>query len=111
MPQPRVSSLSTEWGRMPIWAREDGENVDLPATTTVEVAFKADPGTGNPVPPQPGDWVAGEWEVDAEYGITYARGLMDKLSAGTYRMWVKISGVGVAPETPVLTHDVLFLVF
>jgi len=96
---------------MPVWARENGADVNLATTTTVEVAFVVDPGTGSPVSPQPADWVAGEWEVDEEFGLTYARGLMDQLAAGTYRMWVKISGAGVDPEQPVLTHDVLFLVF
>jgi hypothetical protein len=111
MPNPRVSSLSTEWGRMPVWAREQGADVDLAGTTTVEVAFVADPGTGSPVAPQTTDWTAGEWEVDDEFNITYARGLMTGLAVGWYRMWIRISGAGVDPETPVLTHDVLFEVF
>jgi hypothetical protein len=108
---PRVSSLSVEWGRMPVWARENGQDVDLATTTTVEVAFTADDGTQPPTPPETTDWSAGEWEVDEEFNVTYARGLLEGKDPGTYRMWIRISGAGVAPEVPVLTHDVLFEVF
>jgi hypothetical protein len=111
MTRPRLSTLSTEWVRMPVWAREAGDDVDLADTTTVEVAFVVDPGTGDPVEPQPADWAAGEWEVDPEFNVTYARGLASGLTAGTYRMWIRIDGAGVSPEVPVLTHDVLVEVF
>lgn len=106
---PRLSSLSTEWVRLPVWAREDGVDVDLLGTTTVEVNFVADDGIGDPTPP--GAWVTGEWEHDEEFNVTYARGLFGPHAVGTYRMWAKISGVGVSPEVPILTHDVLIEVF
>jgi hypothetical protein len=95
---------------MPVWARENGVDVDLKNTTTVEVDWVADDGVGPPTPPD-GSWVAGEWEVDEEFNVTYARGIIAGKPPGTYRMWVRITGAGVAPETPILTHDVLFEVF
>jgi hypothetical protein len=96
---------------MPVWARENGVDVDLKNTTTVEVQLVADDGVGAPTPPDAGGWTAGEWEVDEVFDVTYARGLIATKPAGTYRMWVRISGAGVSPEIPILTHDVLFEVF
>lgn len=100
----RFSSQSDEYVKIPIWAREDGQNVDVTEDTTVKVGFFAP----DDWDPDVGSMVLGEWEVDAEKGITYARRRMGGLQRGKYRMWAKPEGAGVAPESPLLFSETLF---
>jgi hypothetical protein len=91
----RLSSLSTEYVRVPVSARENGAVVD-PTSDPVSMAFKAEGAE-----PEEVDWVAGSWETDGE--TFYARCLIgpdgdQQLADGTYLMWVRIAA---APEEPV----------
>jgi hypothetical protein len=78
-------------------------DIDPSVDTTCSVAFAAPTAT-----PVPGDFAAATWEHDPEKDMIYARRKMGGLSVGKYRMFVKITGSGVAPETPVLRTETLF---
>jgi hypothetical protein len=94
----RLSSLSTEYVRVPVAAEEDGAAVD-PTAATVEFAFPAD-GTA------PSSWETGEWETDSRTNPAtyYARILVGAgdldLAAGDYDVWVRVT---LSPE--VATHQ------
>lgn len=97
----KFSELSDEFVRLPVWAREDGQDVDPSVDTAVAAQFKL---LGED--PQPGDFTPAEWEHDGDF--VYARKRMGGLAKGRYIMYVKITGVGVDPESPVLFSETPF---
>lgn len=92
----RISSLSTEYVRVPVTATKNGLPYD-PTSSTVQMAF---PGYG--VEPITGDWKSASWETQG--GNYWARCLIGPsggtitLADGFYDVWVKIAD---SPETPV----------
>lgn len=97
MPLLQLSSLSTEYVRVPVSAFEDGVEVN-PSPLAVEMAF---PAYG--VEPAGGDWVTAEWEPGAACGGWFARCLVGPAGAvtlanGSYDVWVRVTD---SPETPV----------
>lgn len=91
----RVSSLSTQYVKVPIRIREDGVFID-PTVNPVELAYAA---TG--VEPAESAWVTGSWETDN--GRYYARvntGPDGDVNPGdgTWTLWVRVTR---APEIPV----------
>jgi hypothetical protein len=96
---PRISVTSLEWIRVRVQAKDNGLTVD-PTADTVTMAFKT---SGDP---SGGDFKTASWETDANTlpDTYYARCLVGPggaatLTAGTYRVWVKIIDT---PETPIL---------
>lgn len=107
MPTLTISSLSKEYVRVRVTAREDGAVVN-PTADTVEMAF-----TASEAEPSGGDWKTAEWETDAntEPDTYYARCLVGPggtvaLTDGTYRVWVKITD---SPEIPVKRSGLLIV--
>ena len=97
----KLSSLSTEYIRVPVSATENGQPVD-PTSSTVEFAFMTDPKL------EPTTWYNGSWETA---GTTYyARILIGSGAGGTaladgkYYVWLRITG---SPEIPVRRVGVL----
>lgn len=94
----RVSTLSTEYIRVLVTAKLNGNFID-PTADDVEMAFVSD---GNP---EPDDFTPAEWEVaSAEDRSYYARILIGPgstvgiLPVGSYAIWVRVVD---SPETPV----------
>jgi hypothetical protein len=93
-----LSTLTTEYVRVPVAAEEDGATVD-PTAATVEMAFPAED-----VDPVEADWQDASWEtVTTSSPDTYlARVLVGTgdldLAAGNYDVWVRITS---SPETVV----------
>jgi hypothetical protein len=95
----RISSLTTEYVRVPVRVREEGVFVD-PTDEDVELAYTvfANP----PTEPEESDWVAGSWETDN--GRYFARVLTGPEDGdvdpgdGTWHLWVRVMR---DPETPV----------
>jgi len=89
-----ISSLSTEYIRVPIRVREDGEFVD-PTANVVEFAYAA---AGDE--PAEADWVTGAWETDA--GRYYAKvltgpdGDVDP-GDGTWVLWARVTRTPAVP--------------
>ena len=108
MPPTKVqSSLSLEYVKARVFAREDGAVVN-PTADTVQMAF-----TLLDAEPAGGDWKTAEWETDAttDPDTYYARCLVGPsgtvtLAEGTYRTWVKLVD---SPETPVLRTGLLII--
>ena len=107
MPALTISSLSKEYVRVRVSAREDGVVVN-PTADTVEMAF-----TLLDAAPVGGDWKTAEWETDATTNpdTYYARCLVGPggtvtLAAGTYRIWVRVTD---APEVPVKRSGILIV--
>lgn len=90
----RLSSLSTEYVKVPVKWIEEGQAVD-PTLLPVKFAFLI---SGEPIE---ADWKTGSWETG---GSTYfARCLVGPagvatLADGTYAMWLRVTST---PETPV----------
>lgn len=100
----RISSLSKEYARVEVSAREGGAVVDL-SNMAVEMAFTA-PG----VEPVSGDWKSAGWETvpPSRY---IARCLIGPggtvtLTDGTYDVWVRITD---SPEVVVLPSGQLVI--
>lgn len=95
-----ISSLSKQYVRVPVSATNAGSSVDLSAGT-VTMAF-----TDLDTEPVVSDWNASSWETDTTRTPNryYARCLIGPgavtLTDGTYRVWVKVTGIGT--EIPVL---------
>jgi hypothetical protein len=94
-----ISSLSLEYVRVPVFAKEAGVVVN-PTTDAVVMAFKSD-GTE----PVTNDWKASTWETDSTTtpATYYARCLVGTggtvaLTDGTYDVWVRVTD---SPEIPV----------
>jgi hypothetical protein len=92
---PYQSSLSKEYVRVPISARE-GSGAVNPTSRPVDLAFMP-LGTN----PASGDWVVAAWETDGS--TYYARATVGPggskvLAAGTYTVWVRVQD---SPEIPV----------
>lgn len=93
-----LSSLSTEYVRVPVAAEDQGVPVN-PTGATVEMAFPAEG-----VDPVTDDWQAAAWEtVATTTPDTYlARVLVGtgdlNLAAGNYDVWVRVTS---SPETVV----------
>jgi hypothetical protein len=103
----RMSSLATDFVRIPIAGDEEGQAADPTLGSALELAFIA-PGAD----PGDDDWHAGEWETDTttEPPSYYARLLIGPdadltLEPGTYDGWVRWTD---NPEKPVL-HALGFL--
>lgn len=90
----QISSLSTEYVRVPTSARSSGSYVD-PTSFAVQMAF-----TVNDTEPVGGDWKAAVWVTDVStYYIQCLIGPAGgtvTLSNGSYDVWVKINA---SPET------------
>lgn len=89
----RLSSLSTEYVKVPVKVKEEGVEID-PTAYDVEMAFVED---GEP---EPADWEDAGWETA---GTKYlARCLVGPagviLPDGTYVIWVRVTST---PEIPV----------
>lgn len=89
----RLSALSREQVRFPVYADADGAPID-PTPYTVEVALKG--GDSMSAEPESGDWKAAAWAVTAtgnyvagvEVGPGSAAGA---LTPGRWRCWVRIT--------------------
>lgn len=97
-----ISSLSKEYIRVAVSAKESGTAVD-PTSDTVTMAFVT---TDEPVS---GDFKTASWETDN--GKYYARCLVGPggtitLSDGLYSVWVKVTD---SPEVPVLKAGTLMV--
>ena len=99
----RFSQFSAEYVLLPIFGKEAGVDINPSLGTTVEVAFLA-PDDWDPS----GQWVVGSWEYDPTEKIYYARRLTTGLTPGKYRMWGRVSGAGISPETPAVFSETLF---
>jgi hypothetical protein len=95
-----ISSLSREFVRVPITAKESGLDVD-PTVAAVDMAF-----TTIGVEPGAGDWKVASWETDDTRSPVryFARCIVGpggtvNLADGAYQVWVKVSGLN--PEAPV----------
>ncbi len=107
----RVHSLSNEFIRVPVRAREAGIVVN-PTGNAVALAFKS---SGAPIG---GDFIAGAWETDAttDPDTYFARirvggtgsGATVELADAKYRVFVKITAT---PEIPVIESDELLEVY
>ena len=107
----RIHSLSKEYVRVPVRAKEAGIVVN-PTALAVAIAFKA---SGAPVG---GDFLGAVWETDAttDPDTYFARILVGGTASGAtaalandlYRVLVKITG---APEIPVIESDELVEVY
>jgi len=101
--------LSSEPLRVPVFAEVNG-SVFVPISMSVEMAFILyDPTAVFPgVEPISGDWVAGVWDVDANVGVVIYRAQVKPPAhaAGTYTVWLRISGTDV----PVRVVGILKLV-
>jgi hypothetical protein len=103
-----VSKLSKRYVRVPVSASKLGLPEDL-SDNVVEFAFT----TGSV---DPTVWRTGDWETVVENGATtyYARVLIGPgstvgaLTAGTYKVWVKITD---SPEVPVIRIEERLQVF
>lgn len=84
-------ALSSEPIRVPVAAEVNGA-VFVPTTMTVEMAF-VDTTTGG----NPSAWTAGIWDVDASTGTIIYRAQVKPpvLAAGTYTVWLRLSGTDV----------------
>ena len=107
MPTKTQSSLSKEYVKVRISAREDGVVVN-PTADTVEMAF-----TSAEAEPTSPDWKAAEWETNTstDPDTYWARCLVGPggtvaLTDGTYRVWVRITD---SPEIPVLRSGLLII--
>lgn len=104
----RLSQLSTQYLRVPVYARRSGAEYD-PTSDVVEFALMLKPDTTEADQynePASGDWGTGAWETDG--GINYA--LINAGPSGTitwdttgsfpkvYQLWIKITST---PEVPV----------
>lgn len=92
-----ISSLTTEYVRVPVSATEAGVAVS-PVSDTVDMAFV----TAGSVPDDL-DWASASWEQDASTGTLYARTLVGPdggdvtlSSGGPYDIYVRIAD---NPET------------
>lgn len=105
----QISSLSLQYVKVPIIAFAAGVEYD-PTGDDVVMAFMTD---GDQ--PTSGDWKTATWETASGAGETViylARALVGPagvitLTAGEYRVWVKITD---SPEIPVLVSDILIVV-
>lgn len=105
MPPLTLSSLTTEYVKVPVRGTRGGAPTVL-SGTTVEMAF-----TARDAEPIEGDWNDGSWEVLGD-GYYYARCLVGPgaggtvLAAGVWQPWVKVTDVAgppvVGPEAPIL---------
>ncbi len=96
---PQISTGSLEYVRVPIRAVAAGAVVD-PTGSDVEMAFLR-----GAAAPADGDWKTASWDTDTTtYPPTYRAqclvgdGGAVELTAGTYRVWVRVTD---SPETPV----------
>ncbi len=96
-----LSSLSLEYVRLPVSAKDSGAVVN-PTADAVAMAFMA---SG---PPAGGDWKTASWETDATTTppTYYARCLVGPggtvpLAPGTYMIWLKITDAPEIPARPV----------
>jgi hypothetical protein len=99
----QISQTSLQYVRVPVTASVLGAAYN-PTSDTVQMAFLADGAV-----PQSGDWKVASWETDVVTGQYRAKCLVGPsgtvtLTAGTYRIFVKISD---SPEIPVLEADLL----
>lgn len=97
----RISSLTKEYVRVPVAAREGSDDVD-PTATTVVMAFTLDGA-------EPSSWQTASWETDADTDpdTYYARCLIGPggtitLTEGSYTVWVKVTD---SPEIPVMRAE------
>lgn len=89
--------LSSEPIRVPIFAEVNGA-VFVPTAMTVEMAFVLyDPTVGFPGAEPGVTWTAGIWDVDSSTGTTVYRAQVKPpaLAAGTYTVWLRLSGTDV----------------
>ena len=91
----RLSALSREQVRFPVYADSNGGPVD-PTSYTVEVALKGGDSQGDN--PESGDWKAAGWDVTATGN--YVAGLdvgpgstAGALTSGRWRCWVRLTAV------------------
>lgn len=92
----RLSALSREQVRFPVYADSAGAPVAMSPDYTAEVAFKGGDMLG--ADPDAGDWKAATWDVTAtgnwvagiEVGPSSTAGA---LTPGRWRCWVRISHV------------------
>lgn len=105
----RMSNLSTQYLRVPVYARRAGADYD-PTGDTVQFALTLRPSSqaaDQYNEPASGDWGTGSWETDG--GINYAlinvgpSGTVTWPASGTfprfYQVWMKVTAT---PEVPVL---------
>lgn len=88
LPTYRLSSLATEYIKVPVRLEENDQDKD-PSASTVEFAYAADG-----VNPANGAWVAGTWEEGTDR--FFARVLTGPAGAvnpgvGTWDLWVRIT--------------------
>jgi hypothetical protein len=97
MEQVRVSELSLETLRFPVFA-DSGGAIHNPTGAVVELAFIPEAATN----PAGGDWTAGGWDstVIGTYVATFlvGPGGAKALAPGTYYVWIRITE---APEAVV----------
>lgn len=96
----RLSALSREQVRFPVYADANGVPVDM-SDYNVEAAFMT--GGDSTANPEAGDWVAGSWETTVTgnwvAGIEVGPGsTVGALASGVYRCWLRVTSVtpGVA---------------
>jgi hypothetical protein len=91
-----ISQASTEYVRVPVFAAENGEPIDLATFATVEMAFTT-------AYAAPTVWQAASWDT-TQVGTYVAQCLVGPnggattLAVGTYYAWVRIT---CTPETVV----------
>lgn len=90
----RLSALSREDVRFPVYADANGAPVDL-SPYTVEVAFKG--GDDLNANPESGDWKGAAWAVTVTgnwvAGADVGPGSASVLTPGRWRCWVRITAV------------------
>ena len=103
MSVPRLSTLSTEYLKVPVTARRSGAAYD-PTGDTVEFALTLKPaGSAADQYNEPSSWTAGAWwtEGGAYYAVVNVGptgSITSASTAATYQFWIKISS---SPEAPV----------
>jgi hypothetical protein len=87
----RISSLTKEYVRIPVAAREAGAVVN-PTGLPVQLAF-----VGPNTEPVEGDWKTGTWETDGPNyfaRVVVGPGTTLILADGVYAAWIRIGNAG-----------------
>ncbi len=89
-----ISPLSTEYVRVPVFAKVDGVSVDVTLATVSMAAV------GPTATPSSGDWISASWDYDESRDISSVQALFgpggQSLSSGRHSLWVRIVAT---PET------------
>ncbi len=102
-----LSVLSTEYLRVPVYAKVAGKFVSL-ANATVHMAIIGPAPTASPVT---GDWFLGAWDYDSTLETYFAQSLIGpsghSVTVGTHSVWLKVT---LSPEAVVRRVGTLVVV-